>query len=246
MFHLSQLFYPWGFILQILALVHLVRRRGPFFWFWIILFGGFVGALAYILVEVLPDAYLLRNAFDGYGRRSRIQVVETAIIDNPSAANYEELGDLLREERKFTQAREAYDRAISVRSDSEYTFYHRALCALELKDFPSAIADLERVVAKDTKFDYRRAAALLAHAYAVTGNHENSAALFADVTQHSTDPETLFHYACFLKSQNRLAEAREWAQKILDKKRTMPRYVQRRERPWFGKAKTFLKELSAA
>jgi len=43
-----------------------------------------------------------------------------------------------------------------------------------------------------------------------------------------------------------LAEARECAQKILDKKRTMPRYVQRRERPWFGKAKTFLKELSAA
>lgn len=246
MFNLTHLFYPWGFILQILALVHLVRRRGAFFWFWIILFGGFVGALAYILVEVLPDAYLLRNAFDGFARRSRIRVVETAILDNPSAANYEELGDLLRDEKQFARAREAYDRAISVRSDSEYTFYHRALCALELNDFAGAIADLERVVAKDPKFDYRRAAALLAHAYAVTGNQESSAALFADVTQHSTDPETLFHYACFLKSQNRVAEAREWAQKILDKKRTMPRYVQRRERPWFGKAKTFLKELSAA
>jgi hypothetical protein len=60
----------------------------------VILFGGFVGATAYIAVEVLPDAGLLRGVFQGFGRRSRIQSLELQIIDNPSAGNYEELGEL--------------------------------------------------------------------------------------------------------------------------------------------------------
>src|ERR1700689_3431084 len=29
---LGHLFYPWGFILQALALIHFFRRRGEFFW----------------------------------------------------------------------------------------------------------------------------------------------------------------------------------------------------------------------
>ncbi|MBI3663391.1 MAG: tetratricopeptide repeat protein [Acidobacteria bacterium] len=246
MFSLSHLYYPWGFILQILALVHLVRRRAAFYWFWIILAGGFVGALAYIVVEVLPDAYLLRNAFDGFARRARIRDVETAILDNPSAGNFEDLADLLREQKEYAKAREAYDRAISIRSDSVHAFYYRALCALAMNDFSGAIEDLEHVVRKDSKFDYHRAAALLAHAYAMTGQNENAASLFAEVTQYSTIPETFYNYACFLKSQDRLPEAREWAQKTINKKRTMPRYMQRRERPWFGKAKDLLKELPSA
>ena len=38
---LSHLFYPWGFILQIAALVHFFwRRRAGFIWLWIIFIGG--------------------------------------------------------------------------------------------------------------------------------------------------------------------------------------------------------------
>jgi hypothetical protein len=87
MFGLRQLFYPWGFLVQIVALVHFVRRRPDNYWLYIILFGGFLGASAYIVVEVLPDAGLLRGVFQGFGRRSRIHNLEIQIIDNPSAWN---------------------------------------------------------------------------------------------------------------------------------------------------------------
>ena len=70
MFGLSYLFYPWGFLVQILAIVHFVRRRPDNYWIYIIFFGGFLGATAYILVEALPDVGLLRNVFQGFGRRS--------------------------------------------------------------------------------------------------------------------------------------------------------------------------------
>lgn len=246
MFGLSYLFYPWGFIVQILALVHFIRRRADSYWFWIILFGGFLGASAYILFEVLPDARLLRHAFQGFGRKSRIRVVETAILDNPSPANYEELGELYWDEKQYAKAREAFAKSIAARSDSEHAFYRRAQCAFELGDPAAAIPDLEHVVRTDLKHDFYRAGALLARAYTSTGQNERAVALYAEVMQHSTTPETLYHYAVFLKSQNRPAEAREWVQKLFDKKRTLPRYMQRIERPWFRKGKALLKELAAS
>jgi hypothetical protein len=45
--------------------------------------------------------------YQGYGRKSRIATVETAILDNPSAANYEELGELYWDEKEYAKAQEA-------------------------------------------------------------------------------------------------------------------------------------------
>ncbi len=246
MFGLGHLFYPWGFLVQGLAIVHFIRRRPENYWFYVILFLGPPGAAIYILAEVLPDLGLLRGVFQGFGRRSRIQKVETDIIDNPSPANYEELGELYKDQGEFAKGRDAFTHAIDARGASPYTFYSRAQCSLGLNDLTGTIPDLERVVAADRKFDYYRAAGLLADAYARTGQLERADQLFAEVTQISTTPETLFNYASFLKTANRQNEAREWLQKLESKKRTLPRYMQRRERPWFRRGKALLKELASA
>jgi hypothetical protein len=108
-----------------------------------------------------------------------------------------------------------------------------------------ALPDFERVVSTDAKFDSYRAKLMLAEAYAATGR-EHEAALFAEVVQHSNTPETLYTYAAFLKSQNRSDEARELVKQLLQKKRTLPRYWQRIERPWFRKGEALLKELSVS
>src|SRR5215831_14286408 len=246
MFGLAHFFYPWGIFLQAFAIIHFFRRRPEGYWFYVILFLGPPGAAVYILAEMVPDLGLLRGVFQGFGRKSRIQKVETDIIDNPSAANYEELGELYKDEGQYEKGRKAFSDAIAARSDSIYTFYSRALCSLALNDLPAAIPDLERVVAADRKFDYYRAGGLLADAYARTGQMDRAEPLFTEVTQISTTPETLYNYASFLKTANRHEEAREWAQKLLAKKRTLPRYMQRRERPWFRKGKNLLKELAVA
>jgi hypothetical protein len=246
MLGLSHLFYPWGIIVQIAALVHFVRRRPENYWLFIILFGGIIGASAYVLVEILPDAKLLRGLLQGFGRRSRIQLLETQILDNPSPGNYEELGELYLEEKNFTKAREAFNSALNARSDSMHTFYSRAQAALGLNDYAAAILDLERVVTSDRKFDYYRAAGLLADAYARTGQMEKAADLFAVATQYSSTCETLFNYANFLKLQGNMVEARKWTEKLLAKKRTLPGYMQRIERPWFRKGKALQKALGNA
>jgi hypothetical protein len=240
------LFYPWGLILQAVAIVHFVRRRPDTYWIWIILIGGGLGALVYIAAEVLPDAALLRASLTGFSRRRRIHELEAIVLDNPSVGNLEELADLYLDEGKFARARELYNRVISPRSNSLHPVYRRGVAALALEDFHAALTDLEQVVGHDPKYDFHRAIGLLAHAHSRTGQPERAEKLFKAATDISTLSETYYNYASFLAARQRTSEAREWAQRILAKKPTMPGYLRRRERPWFRKAKALLKQLPSS
>jgi hypothetical protein len=235
----------WSIALRIVAIVHFIRRRPNFFWLWVILF-SWIGALVYIVVEVIPDAGLLRSSFQVFPRRRRIQELQRIVLDNPAAGNYEELGLLYLDDGNFAQARAAYDKAIAARADSVDAFYRRGVAEVELGDFAAAVPDLERAVSSDPDYDFHRAKGLLAWAYAQTGQNEKADAMFREATRISTISETYYYYALFLQSQGRAAEAREWAQKILEKRPTMPGYLRRRERPWFRKADALLARLRAA
>jgi hypothetical protein len=235
----------WAILLRVVAIIHFIRRRPNFFWLWIILV-HWLGALIYIVVEVLPDAGLLQQSVKVFPRRRRIRELEAIILDNPSAGNLEELADLYLEDGNYTRARELYNKSISSRTDSPDPFYRRGLTEIALGDFPAAVKDLERVVKQDPNYDFHRAEGLLAHAYAKTGQVEKANAGFRKAVEISTLSETYLHYANFLASQGRVAEAREWTQRILAKKPTLPGYLKRRERPWFRKAKGLLKQLPAS
>lgn len=232
----------WAIALRIVAIVHFIRRRPNFFWLWIILF-HWVGALVYILVEVIPDAGLLRSSFQVFPRRRRIHELERAVLDNPSAGNYEEMGQLYLDDGNYARARACYDKSISSRTDSVDPFYRRGITEVELGDFAAAVPDLERAVTADPDYDFHRGKGLLAWAYAQTGQKEKADAMFREAVRISTISETYYHYALYLESQGRNAEAREWAKTILEKKATMPGYLKRRERPWFRKAGALLGRL---
>jgi hypothetical protein len=236
------LFYPYGIVLQALAIIHFLRRRPDTYWLWIILMFGGIGALAYIFIEVIPDVGLLRSSFQVFPRRKRIKQLEGMVLDNPSIGNYEELGDLYLDDGQYVKARECFDKVIA-REDSIDPLYRRALCAIALNDYAAAVADLEKVTARDPKYDYQRAAGLQAHALAKIGERDKASNLFAEVTETSTLSETQYNYASFLSETGRSAEAREWAERILRKKATMPDYIRRRERPWFRKTRALLKGL---
>src|ERR1700743_2089627 len=159
--YFSHLLYPWGLILQGLAIVHFIRRRPDTYWIFIILFLGPLGALVYIFAEVLPEIGLLRQSFKVFPRRKRISELETIVRENPSSGNYEELGDLYMDDGKLQSARAAFNKAIAARADTLDPFYRRGVCAILLGDVEAALPDLERVVGKDPEYDFHRAAGVL-------------------------------------------------------------------------------------
>ena len=240
----SDLYYPWGFVLQALALIHFFRRRPEGYWFFVIFFLGALGALIYFIVEVVPDFGLLRTSFQRAGRRRRITALEAIVKENSAIGNVEELADLSFDEGQYAKARVLYDQVLaSPHVTSVDPNYRRGVSALMMNDAAAAIPDLEHVVRSEPKYDIYRAAGLLAHAYAQAGMRDRADAQFQAATAASTLSETYYNYACFLAAEQRVNEARQWADRILAKRATMPRFAKRQERPWFRKAQGLLKKL---
>ena len=186
MLGLTGLFYPWGLILQAVAVFHFVRRRPAPFWLWVILLGGGLGALVYIGAEVLPDAALLRASLAGVTRRRRIRELEAIIQVNSAIGNREELADLYLDEGKYAEALRLYDAVIQAQPDDLDPYYRRGLAALSMDDAQAALGDLERVVSKDPKYDFHRALGLLAQAHSLAGEPARADQLFQAAIAIST------------------------------------------------------------
>jgi hypothetical protein len=237
-------YYFLPLILQVAALVHFFRRGGGnWVWFFVIIFLGPLGAIVYFIVEVLPGMRDTDAGSAWRARRQRWKELQIAVQQNPSPGNYEELGDVYRQEGDWKAARECYNHAIAPRTGHPDPYFGRAVCAIEMGDIAAAIPDLEKVVSLDRKYDFRRALGLLAHCYALSGRGEEANALFREALDTSTISETQFHYAEFLASQGRNAEAREWLQRIVGKRAALSGPLLRAQKPWIAKADKRLAEL---
>jgi hypothetical protein len=240
------IFTWWGLLFEALAIVHFIRRRPDAWWLFVIIFLGPLGALIYLFIEAAPDlTSLSQQSARGFSRRKRIRELEALVHVNTAVGNFEELGDLYMDEGRLAQARACFDRSIQGGSTTLDPFYKRGACAVLMGDAAAAIPDLERVVAKEQGYDFYRAEGLLAHAFALTGEKDKAEVLFRAATETSTMSETYLNYAELLASEGRTAEAREWARKLLNKSQGMPAYLRRRERPWFRRARKFLRHLPA-
>jgi hypothetical protein len=242
---LEFILYPLGLILEVVAIVHYFKTRPQMYWFYVIVFMGPLGSAIYLGINALPDGIATVQAIRGVTGQKRIIELEAKVEENPSAANYEELADVYMTSGHLAEARAALDKAIAARSDTQDAFYRRGLCALQLGEAAAAIPDIERVVAREPGYDFHRAAGMLALACFKAGQKEKAETLFHQAIASSTLSETYLNFADFLASESRVPEARQWAQKVLDKERTMPSYLRRRERPWFQKAAEMLKRLPA-
>jgi hypothetical protein len=231
-----------GIVLMVLALVHYVRRQPSFYWLYLILFLGPLGALIYLAIEWLPELFD-PGAFRFVERGRRLREVEANIRQNPSAGNYEELGLLRLDKGDWAGARACFDRALAQRTDSLDPFYRRGLAEVELGEFDAARADLEHVVTSDAGYDFQRAAGLLALADWKTGNLERAQKLFVEVLRTSTLTETQLHYAEFLAETGHPEEARQQALRIQEKRGQMPGFQRRRERKLFRRNTALLRKL---
>jgi len=114
-----------------------------------------------------------------------------------------------------------------------------------LGDFAGAIPNLEHVVRTTPSLTTTALPVCWRMRTLETGQLDRAAPYFAEATQFSTKPETLYNYANFLRLQNRRDEAREWTRSCWPKSERC-RVICKSRTAMVPQGKTLLKELSVA
>jgi hypothetical protein len=239
--------YFWflGPLLQVLMIIHFFRRRPEGYWFYVIVFFGPLGALAYFVVEVIPDLRIKPPFIARFERKRRRQWLEHVVEESPTVANLQELGEICALEGEQPRAVELFTKVLARDAESPEALYGRAKSLVELGDFARAIADLERVVRREPNYHFYDAHVTLAQCYERVGRDDAARAAYQDILSRTTVSPAYFGYGVLLDRLGEREQARQMMKQILAKKPALPRYLRRQERPWFRKAEAFLKAQAA-
>ena len=225
--------------------IHFFRKRPEGYWFFVIVFLGPIGALAYFVMEVVPDLRVKPPWLARMERRRRRACLEHVVAESPALEHLQELGEICALEGEHERAIELFTRALKRDPDLREARHGRAKSRVALGQIDGAIEDLEPLVRAEPKYHFWDSYLTLAECYERAGRTDAARGAYQDILGRTTVSRAYYGYGLLLNRLGEREPAREMMRQILAKKPTLPRYLRRQERPWFRKAEAFLKEARA-
>lgn len=243
--------FALSLVIQIALIAHVLRTGRPYYWIFIILIPG-IGALAYIIAELLPD--FLDSI---QGRRAMRGVKKTL---DPT-------GDLRQREREYRMSGSVdatrhladeliengqYGEAISHYEEALTGLYERdpdlllglATAQFANEQFEDARATLEQLIEYNP--DYKSADGHLIYARAVEacGDDEKALEEFAAVAAYYAGDEARLRYGLLLEKLGQPDKALDEYREIVKAAELAPRHFRRAQREWIAEAKHGIKRLA--
>ena len=211
------LFYPYGIILQALAILHFVRRRPDTFWLWIILMFQPIGGLVYIALNVVPDMFggttarnISRAARETLDPHREYREAKAACDDVPTVRNQSRLATAAAHMGRFDEAESLYRAAAQgIHADDPVLLLGLANALLELGRAAEALEVLDKLGEDSTRGRTPQAALALGRAYEGVGRIAEADTAYQWASQRLPGFEALARYAAFMARHGRKDEARE-------------------------------------
>jgi hypothetical protein len=247
---MGQLFssFPYGLtlVLMIVAIVHYFRTRPDGYWFFVIIFLGPLGAIAYLVVNVvMPLAGAGGAGIEGratsiFAERRRIRELEIKIEENNLPIHCAELGEIFYRRGEYERAEPLLRRAAEKLDYEPQPTFYLAL-TLEKRQKPQeAAALLAPIVQKDPRYKFGEALLAYARDLAAAGRAAEAKAAFEQVNAQSTLPEARVRYGLLLAETGDLAGARVQFETAIRESRGLPRHNLRAARPYILQARAWL------
>jgi hypothetical protein len=237
-------------LLDIACLIHAAKAGRLRPWAFIILAVPFVGSLAYIFVELVPEL-----AGSPEVRRARKRVASRLDPDK----QYRELSDQLAvsdtvanrtalaaecmEVARFDEAEQHYDHILTLQmgDDPKYAL-GKAQAQFSAKRYTDALATLDDLQKRWPEFHSAEAHLLYARALAELGRVDEALDEYHAVSAYFPGAEATVRYGLLLKTVGRTAEARVVLNELLLKMKRAPSYLRKAQSEWLAIAE---KQLSA-
>ena len=231
-------------ILNVVLIVHAAKTGRFMPWFYIILFLPGIGAVAYIVAELLPEwlgshkGQVARQTVAravNPGRRYRELTDDLALVD--TIANRAALAEECLALGKFEEALFHYSAILTHPLAEEPQFFlGKARAQFGLRQPAAAIATLDELAQRWPDFHSADGHLLYAMALEESGRNDEALAHYSNVGQYFPGAEPRVRQAQLLQRLGREADAKAIAEDVVRGLSRAPAHVRRNQREWFASA----------
>lgn len=238
------LFFVIGIVLQAILVVHVIKTGRNTIWIWVIVLLSWIGCVAYVAAELIPE--LLRTRTATRASRGVKRAIDPGkplrdAADRMSAsgnvASKQEYADELVRQGRAAEAIPTYREALSGLYEHDPKLMLGLANALfETGDYAGASTTLDDLM----KFnpDFRSPDGHLLYARAVEAQGDVAKALeeYKILAGYYPGAEAAVRYARLLRDQGRQDEARRVLRELLDVARVAPAHYRKTQREWLSAA----------
>jgi hypothetical protein len=233
-------------LLQLILIVHVFKSGRPYWWFLILLMAPGIGAIAYLLVEVLPDVRAARGgiSFSSLKPRSlrirelRATLDETDVVDTRLA-----LASELRAAGRTTEAHDVAAEALhGIFRNDPHTQTAVARYKVEAQRWDEALELIESIEVGSDKILNLEVTLLRGRALQATGRPDEAEEDFRSLEGHYIGEEPRYCLAVLLDSTGRKDEAVALWKEITARFRKASPIWRSAEKRWYRLSKARLKE----
>ncbi len=231
--------------IQVGLIVHVIKTGRSMLWIMAIGLLPLVGALAYLVVEILPELFgsrTARRAKSGVtrmldpNRDLRRAAAEVEISGNVDARR--RLAEELMERGQFDAALDTYRGGLKGIFEHDPTLLLGSARAQFAKgDFAGARATLERLTGQNPDFKSADAQLLYARTLEAQDALEEAERAYAAVAPGYPGAEARLRYGVLLKKRGKLEEARRVLKDLLDGARLGPAHYRKAQGEWLERAR---------
>ena len=248
MFFLNNYFYYIIIGLQIICVVHCLRKGNPYMWIWIIIFLPLIGCIAYIIMEMINRNNFKRmqsgmsNMFYPAGK---IKKLEKQLQFSDTFNNRILLADAYLAAGDTDKAIALYETSLTgAFTENEYVFMQLINAYSAVERYHDVIT-LAKKLYNNPVFIRSRNHVLYAIALYKTGEDSLAEKEFNMMKGKYSFFEARYQYGMFLINKNRLNEAQKIFTDIVSEFSYLSSFEKRNNRTWYNYAKQELKKMNA-
>ena len=232
-------------VIQAIFIVHVIKTGRNTLWIVAIALLPLVGALAYVVVELLPQFIGGKTARRATSRVERMMDpdrdlrragVEVEISGNLDARR--RYAEELFARRRFEEALEAYRGGLKGIFEHDPTLLlGMAQVQFAISDFAAASTTLERLREHNADFKSADAALLYARTLESQGALEEAESIYAAIAPGFPGAEARLRYGLLLKRRGKLQQARAVFTDLVDGARIGPQHYRKAQAEWLAHAR---------
>ncbi len=245
---MAHLLTALALVLQLFCLVHVIKNGKPWMWIFLIFFFPPLGAVAYLIVEVMPGMQTPRFVRSlGHRKKAstgQIRRLREEIEFSDTVTNKVNLGDALLSRNEFAEARQVYSDCLEGAYEDDPVLIHKmAEASFGAKEFEDAIlylGKLEELGYRDYRIDrdYLKALSL-----AEVGREREAIRILESIAEpYSGEAARYALGSLYLGTEQREKAVQAFRQIIANRKRYKDASIGSQGK-WVSKAKKRLKEI---